>query len=122
MYVFQTSLPGVLFRGGVQSAKPVPALAQRELADALAAEGFSEREFRLAKDAYDRALGALREAELALVEARGELARAESDVREAGRRAVETGGLLRLETTIVDAGYIHYAHRRPRDHLTSPTS
>jgi hypothetical protein len=41
---------------------------------------------------------------------------------EAGRRAVETGGLLRLETTIVDAGYIHYAHRRPRDHLTSPTS
>jgi len=60
-----------------------------ELADALAAEGFSEREFRLAKDAYDRALGALREAELALVEARGELARAESDVREAGRRAEE---------------------------------
>jgi exonuclease SbcC len=61
----------------------------RELADALAAEGFSEKEFRLAKDAYDRALGALREAELALVEARGELARAESDVRETGRRAEE---------------------------------
>jgi DNA repair protein SbcC/Rad50 len=61
----------------------------RELADALAAEGYSEKEFRLAKDAYDRALGALREAELALVEARGELARAESDVREAGRREEE---------------------------------
>jgi len=61
----------------------------RELADALAAEGYSDKEYRLAKDAYDRALGALREAELALVEARGELARAESDVREAGRREEE---------------------------------
>jgi exonuclease SbcC len=61
----------------------------RELADALAADGFSEKDFRLAKDAYDRALGALREAELALVETRGELARAESDVREAGRREEE---------------------------------
>lgn len=61
----------------------------QQLADALAAEGFSDKEFRLAKEAYDRALGMLREAELALVEARGELARAESDVREAGRREEE---------------------------------
>jgi exonuclease SbcC len=61
----------------------------RELADALAAEGYSEKEFGIAKDAYDRALGALRESELGLVEARGELARAESDVREAGRREEE---------------------------------
>ena len=61
----------------------------RELADALAADGFSEKAFRLAKDSYDRALGALRESELALVEARGELARAESDLREAGRREEE---------------------------------
>jgi len=61
----------------------------QELADALASEGFSEKEFRIAKDAYDRALGVLRETELALVEARGELARAESDLREAGRREEE---------------------------------
>jgi exonuclease SbcC len=60
-----------------------------QLADAVAAEGFSEQQFRQAKDRYDRALGALREAELAAVEARGELARAESDLREAGRREEE---------------------------------
>jgi exonuclease SbcC len=61
----------------------------RELADAVKAEGFSEQEFRRAKERYDRALGALREAELALVEARGELTRAESDVRETARREDE---------------------------------
>jgi exonuclease SbcC len=60
-----------------------------QLADAVAAEGFSEQQFRLAKDRYDRALGALREAELAAVETRGELARAESDLREVGRREEE---------------------------------
>ncbi len=59
----------------------------RTLADTLAAEGFSEERYRLAKDRYDRALGASREAELALVEVRGDWARAESDVAEAGRRA-----------------------------------
>ena len=60
-----------------------------ELADAVAAEGFSEDRFRAAKDRFDRALGTLREAELALVEARGELIRAESDVQEIGRREAE---------------------------------
>ncbi|HXQ29353.1 MAG TPA: SMC family ATPase [Gemmatimonadales bacterium] len=59
----------------------------RTLSDALAAEGFSEERYRLAKDRYDRALGTLREAELALVEVRGEWTRAESDVADAGRRA-----------------------------------
>ena len=60
-----------------------------QLADAVAAEGFSEERFRLAKDRYDRALGTLREAELALVEARGDLTRAEGDVQETGRREEE---------------------------------
>ncbi len=60
-----------------------------QLADAVAAEGFSEQQFRLAKDRYDRALGTLREAELALVEARGDLTRAEGDVQETGRREEE---------------------------------
>ena len=61
----------------------------RQLADAVAAEGFSEERFRRAKDRYDRALGALREAELALVEARGELTRAEGDVQDTARREEE---------------------------------
>ncbi|HKW42042.1 MAG TPA: SMC family ATPase, partial [Gemmatimonadales bacterium] len=61
----------------------------RELTDAVRAEGFSDREYLLAKDHYERALGSLREAELALVEARGELNRAEDDVREAQRREAE---------------------------------
>jgi exonuclease SbcC len=60
-----------------------------DLTAAVQAEGFSEAEYRQAKDRYDRAVGALREAELAVVEARGELNRAEDDVREAERRARE---------------------------------
>src|SRR6266568_1850782 len=39
----------------------------RELTDAVRAEGFSDAEYRQAKDRYDRAVGALREAELAVV-------------------------------------------------------
>jgi len=61
----------------------------RALADAVAGEGFSDELFRLAKDRYDRALGTLREAELALVEARGDLTRAEGDLQEARRREEE---------------------------------
>ena len=52
----------------------------RELTDAVRAEGFSDAEYRQAKDRYDRAVGALRESELAVVEARGELNRAEDDL------------------------------------------
>jgi exonuclease SbcC len=59
----------------------------RALVDAVAAEGFSEEQYRLAKDRNDRARVALTEAELALVEARGTLTRAESDVRDAEERA-----------------------------------
>src|SRR5713101_5395641 len=49
----------------------------RDLTEAVRAEGFSDAGYRQAKDRYDRAVGALREAELAVVEARGELNRAE---------------------------------------------
>src|SRR5207253_3142802 len=58
----------------------------RELTDAVRAEGFSDAEYRQAKDRYDRAVGALRESELAVVAARGELTRAEGDVAETKRR------------------------------------
>ncbi|HET7296729.1 MAG TPA: SMC family ATPase, partial [Gemmatimonadales bacterium] len=61
----------------------------RELTDAVRAEGFSDAAYGQAKDRYDRAVGALREAELAVVEARGELNRAEDDVRDAKRREAE---------------------------------
>ena len=61
----------------------------RELTDAVRAEGFSDQGYRQAKDRYDRAVGALREAELAVVEARGALTRAEDDIREAKRRERE---------------------------------
>src|SRR5947208_2611327 len=61
----------------------------RELTEAVRAEGFSDAEYRQAKDRYDRAVGALREAELAVVEARGELNRADDDLVEAKRREAE---------------------------------
>ncbi len=61
----------------------------RQLTDAVRAEGFSDVEYLQAKDRYDRAVGALREAELAVVEARGELNRAEDDVRDVKRREAE---------------------------------
>ncbi len=61
----------------------------RALTDAVRAEGFSDAGYRQAKDRYDRAVGALREAELAGVEARGALSRAEDDVREVQRREGE---------------------------------
>jgi len=61
----------------------------RELSEAVRDEGFSEAGYKQAKDRFDRAVGALREAELAVVEARGDLSRAEDDVREAQRRESE---------------------------------
>src|SRR3989442_1282782 len=61
----------------------------RDLTEAVRAEGFSDAGYRQAKDRYDRAVGALREAELAVVEARGELNRAEDDLAEAKRREAE---------------------------------
>jgi DNA repair protein SbcC/Rad50 len=61
----------------------------QQLADAVAAEGFSEEQYKAAKERFDRAIGALREAEIAVVETRGDLTRAEGDVREAQRRETE---------------------------------
>ncbi len=61
----------------------------RDLTEAVRAEGFSDAGYRQAKDRYDRAVGALREAELAVVEARGELNRAEEELAEAKRREAE---------------------------------
>ncbi len=61
----------------------------QQLAAAVAAEGFSEERYRAAKERFDRATGALREAEIAVVEMRGDLLRAEADVREAERREAE---------------------------------
>jgi DNA repair protein SbcC/Rad50 len=60
-----------------------------ELAAATAAERFSEGAFAAARERHDRAQLALREAELKLVEARGELMRAEEDMRQVERRAGE---------------------------------
>ena len=78
----------------------------RELTDAVRAEGFSDAAYRQAKDRYDRAVGALREAELAVVEARGELTRAEEDVAEAKRREAERAQRER-----------HIAERKARQRL-----
>ncbi|MGH7568359.1 MAG: AAA family ATPase [Gemmatimonadales bacterium] len=59
------------------------------LADAVREEGFSEERFRAAKDRHDRALGSLRAAELAVVETRGAMTRAEEDIRREEERARE---------------------------------
>ena len=61
----------------------------RELAAAVAAEQFSEQAFAAARERHDRAARALREAELAVAETRGELTSAEAGVREVQRRAAE---------------------------------
>ena len=69
-------------------------LSQREehvkqLGDAVAAQGFSEPKFQAARERHDRVAHALRAAELAVAETRGELVAAEGAVRETGRRAAE---------------------------------
>jgi len=72
----------------------------RELSEAVRDEGFSEAGYKQAKDRFDRAVGALREAELAVVEARGDLSRAEDDVREAQRRESERAERERQIATV----------------------
>src|SRR5436189_255457 len=72
-----------------QLAQPPAERRVRDLTEAVRAEGFSDAGYRQAKDRYDRAVGTLREAELAVVEARGELNRAEDDLAEAKRREAE---------------------------------
>jgi len=61
----------------------------KQLSDAVKAEGFSEPKFQAARERHDRATHALRAAELAVAETRGELVAAESAVRETERRAAE---------------------------------
>jgi exonuclease SbcC len=61
----------------------------RQLADAVKAQGFSEPKFQTARERHDRAAHALRAAELAVAETRGELVAAETAVREAERRTSE---------------------------------
>ena len=64
-------------------------LQVKQLAQAIAADGFSEEKFRHAKQRYDRSVLVVREAELAAVEVGGELTRAEEVVAEADRRIAE---------------------------------
>src|SRR5437773_10115486 len=61
----------------------------RDLAAAVAAEQFSEQAFAAARERHDRAARALREAELAVAETRGELTAAEAGIREGERREAE---------------------------------
>ena len=61
----------------------------RALAAAVAAERFSEQAFAAARERHDRAARALREAELAVAETRGELTAAEAGIREVERREAE---------------------------------
>src|SRR5881396_2782634 len=60
-----------------------------ELAAAVAAERFSEQAFAAARERHDQAARALREAELAVAETRGELVAAEAGVHEVERRERE---------------------------------
>ena len=61
----------------------------RQLSDAVKAQGFSESKFNSARERHDRVTHALRAAELAVAETRGELVAAEGAVRETERRATE---------------------------------
>ncbi|HKE89732.1 MAG TPA: SMC family ATPase [Gemmatimonadales bacterium] len=63
----------------------------KQLVQAIAADGFSEEKFRQAKERYDRSVVVVREAELAAVEAGGELTRSEEVVAEVDRRIAERG-------------------------------
>ena len=63
----------------------------KQLVEAIVADGFSEEKFRQAKERYDRSVVVVREAELAAVEAGGELTRSEEVVAEVDRRIAERG-------------------------------
>ena len=71
----------------------------KQLDAAVKAQGFSEPKFQAARERHDRAAHALRAAELAVAETRGELVAAESAVRDAERRAAERAA---RERTIAD--------------------
>jgi exonuclease SbcC len=79
----------------------------KELAAAIAAEGFSDEKFRAAKDRFDRAVGVLREAELVAVEAVGALSRAEDQVAEVDRRQAERAARERQIETLKGRRRLH---------------
>jgi exonuclease SbcC len=79
----------------------------KQLEAAIAAEGFSEQKFRAAKERFDRATGALREAELATVEAMGALSRAEDQVTEVDRRQTERAARERQIETLKGRRRLH---------------
>jgi len=62
-----------------------------DLVAAVRAEAFSEEAFAAARERHERTSRTLREAELAVAETRGELAAAETGVREIERREAERG-------------------------------
>ena len=72
----------------------------QELAAALRAEAFSEEAFAAGRQRHEETARALREAELAVAEARGELTAAETGVREVARRETERAGRERRVTEV----------------------
>ncbi|HEX9705818.1 MAG TPA: SMC family ATPase [Gemmatimonadales bacterium] len=79
-----------------------------QLRAAIAAEGFSERGYQAARERHDRALGGLRDAELAVVEARGELVRAEEFLQEAERRERERAEREHQIVELKRRGRVHH--------------
>ena len=80
----------------------------QDLRAAIAADGFSEVQFAAARETHDRALLAVRAAELALVESRGELTRAEEDVRHAEARERERAARERQIGEMRDQVRLHH--------------
>ncbi len=68
----------------------------KELSEVVAAEGFAEADFEAARKRFNGAEGALREAQLAVVEQRGELTRAEEELERATARQAERAEKERL--------------------------
>ncbi len=78
-----------------------------QLRAAIAAEGFSEREFQAARERHDRAQHEVRTAELARVEARGELTRAEEDLHRVDTRLRERAARERDIAAMRDQVRLH---------------
>src|SRR5439155_1400824 len=90
------TINGNFFKQRVEQLAELPATLQaaeaarvKDLVAAIQAEGFTEEEFKKAKERHDRAQLALHEAQLKVVEARGDLVRGEEDLRDAERREAE---------------------------------
>lgn len=79
----------------------------RELAQAVAAERFSEEAFGAARERHDRAELKFREAQLAVAETRGELTAAEAGIREIERREAERAARERQITELKRQQRLH---------------